>query len=86
MLRPYGNLILVKQDHDELITKGGIVIPETAKEKATRGIVMGVGTQYVGDVKVGDKVLFANYAGAEIIQDNIEYLVVKDMDILCVLV
>ncbi len=86
MLRPYGDYVLVKQDHDELVTKSGIVIPETAREKVTRGIVVGTGPQYKGDVTVGDVVLFMEYAGAEIIRDNVDYLVIKDMDILGVLV
>ena len=86
MLRPYGESILVKQDHDTLVTKSGIVIPDTVEKRAVRGIVAGIGEQYKGDIRIGDIVLFAEYAGAEIIRDRVEYLVLKEVDILGILV
>ena len=75
------------------MTKSGIVIPDTAKEKPQEGIVEAVGTGRIldsgqrvpMDLKVGDKVLYSKYAGNEFKPDDIEYLIVSEKDVLAVL-
>jgi chaperonin GroES len=74
------------------MTKSGIVIPDTAKEKPQEGIVEAVGTGRILDsgqrvpmeLKVGDKVLYSKYAGSEFKPDDVEYLIVSEKDVLAV--
>ena len=90
-LVPLGDRILVKRsEEDEQKTSGGIIIPDTAKEKPQEGEVVAVGKgrmldngerQNV-DVEVGDKVLFTKYGGTEVTYDNIEFLILREDDIL----
>jgi chaperonin GroES len=90
-LVPLGDRILVKRsEEDEQKTSGGIIIPDTAKEKPQEGEVVAVGKgrmldngerQNV-DVEVGDKVLFTKYGGTEVTYDNIELLILREDDIL----
>jgi chaperonin GroES len=93
-IRPLQDRVLVKRLDDELEkTKGGIIIPDTAKEKPQQGKVIAVGKGKVGDdgkitpmdVKVGDKILFGKYAGSEIKLDGDEHLIMREEDILGVL-
>jgi chaperonin GroES len=88
-----GDRILVKRIQEEEKTKGGIIIPDTAKEKPQEGIVVAVGkgkTTEDGklltpDVKAGDRILFGKYAGSEVKIEGDEHLILREDDILGVL-
>lgn len=88
-IKPLGERIVLKVLESEERTKSGIVLPDTAKEKPQMGKVLAVGPGKVldngqrtpVDVKVGDKVLFAKYAGTEVKLDGEEYMVLKENDI-----
>jgi chaperonin GroES len=92
-VRPLHDRVLVKRLNEEEKTKGGIIIPDTAKEKPAQGEIIAVGQGRIGedgkvralDVKKGDKVLFGKYAGNEIKIDGDEYLVMREEDILGVI-
>lgn len=89
-VRPLGDRVLVKPLEVEEKKKGGIIIPDTAKEKPQEGKVIAVGKGKITeegkilplDVKVGDKILFGKYSGNEIKIDDEDYLIVKEEDIL----
>ncbi len=89
-IRPLHDKILVKRLQEEEKTKGGIIIPDTAKEKPMEGEVVAAGKGRVNeegkvvalDVKAGDRVLFSKYAGTEVKIDGIEYLIMREEDIL----
>ena len=89
-VQPLGERILVKRIEAEEKTAGGIVVPDTAKEKPKEGKVVSLGTGKVNDkgekqpfaVKEGDKILFESYAGTEVKIDSEEYLVMKEDDVL----
>jgi chaperonin GroES len=89
-LRPLQDRIIVKRLEEENVTAGGILIPDTAKEKPQRGEIVAVGKGKTADdgklipmdVKVGDKVLFGKYAGTEIKIDGTDYLIMREDDIL----
>src|SRR2546425_11872341 len=92
-LRPLADRVVVKPLEREEVTKSGIVLPDTAKEKPQEGLVEAVGNgryneqsgQRVAlDLKVGDRVIYAKYAGSEIKIDDIEYLILSEKDILAV--
>ncbi len=93
MIRPLGERVVVKPLPSEEKTKSGIVLPDTAKEKPQEGEVIAVGSgklletgQRVPiDLKVGDKVLFSKYAGNEVKIDDIEYLIMREADVLGVI-
>jgi chaperonin GroES len=92
-VRPLHDRVIVKRLNEEEKSKGGIIIPDTAKEKPAQGEVIAVGLGRVAedgkiralDVKKGDKVLFGKYAGTEIKIEGTEYLVMREEDILCVM-
>ena len=92
-IRPLHDRILVKRLEEEEKTKGGIIIPDTAKEKPQEGVVISVGGGRVAedgtvrplDVKKGDKVLFSKYGGTEVTLDGEEHLIIREDDILGVL-
>jgi len=92
-IRPLGDRILVKRIKEEEKTKGGIIIPDTAKEKPQEGKVVAVGRGkktdegkvIALDVKAGDKVLFGKYSGSEVKIDGEEHLILREDDILGVL-
>ena len=92
-IRPLQDRIIVKRIEEEAKTKGGIIIPDTAKEKPMEGEVTAVGTgkilengkKQILEVKKGDKVLFSKYAGTDIKIDGIEHLIMKEDDILGVI-
>ncbi|THB65784.1 MAG: co-chaperone GroES [Desulfovibrio sp.] len=92
-LKPLNDRVLVKRLEEEEKTAGGIIIPDTAKEKPMRGEITAAGPGKVGDdnervelaVKVGDTVLFNKYAGTEIKIDGEEYLVMREDDILAII-
>ncbi len=89
-IKPLNDRILVKRLEEESKTKGGIIIPDSAKEKPAQGEVVAVGDGKLGDdgkrmplqVKVGDRVLFAKYAGTEVKIEDEEHLVMREDDIL----
>ena len=89
-IQPLGDRVLVKPLNRESVTASGIVLPETAKEKPQEGEVLAVGPGKVMDngkrvapeVKVGQKVLFAKYAGTEVKMESQEYLILRDSDIM----
>jgi chaperonin GroES len=93
VIRPLGERVLVKPSPSEEKTKGGIVLPDTAKEKPQEGEVIAVGSgklletgQRVPiDLKPGDKILFSKYAGNEIKINDVEYLIMRESDILGVI-
>ena len=92
-VRPLHDRVLVKRSTEEERSKGGIIIPDTAKEKPIQGEVIAVGQGRVNeegklrplDVKKGDKVLFGKYAGTEIKVDGDDFLMMREEDILGVL-
>ena len=92
-IRPLHDRILVKRLESEEKTKGGIIIPDTAKEKPQEGLVVAAGPGRVNeegkvtplDVKKGDKVLFGKYSGTDIKIDNEEYLILREDEVLAVI-
>jgi chaperonin GroES len=92
-IRPLSDKILVKRLEDEEKTKGGIIIPDTAKEKQAEGEIVAVGKGKKTEdgklvephVKPGERVLFSKYAGTEFKMDEVEYIVMKEDDILGVI-
>lgn len=92
-IRPLGDRVVVKPIQREEVTKSGIVLPDTAKEKPQRGQVIAIGPGRMTDegkrlpmeVKVGDEVLFAKYAGTELKIDEEDYLILSEKDILAIL-
>jgi len=92
-VRPLHDRIIVKRLEEEEKTKGGIIIPDTAKEKPIEGKVIAVGdgkikedgTKIPMDVKKGDRILFAKYAGTEIKIDGEEHLMMKEDDVLAII-
>ncbi len=93
-LRPLGNRVVIKALPKEEVTKSGIVLPDTVKEKPQEGriIAVGTGTRLDNgdiaplDVKVGDRVLFAKYAGTEFKLNDEELIILSEKDILAVIV
>jgi chaperonin GroES len=89
-IRPLQDRILVKRLEGEETTKGGIIIPDTAKEKPSEGSVVAVGngkvlengTTMPLDVKVGDKVLFSKYSGSDVKIEGEDYMIMREDDIL----
>ncbi len=92
-VKPLQDRILVKRVEEETKTKGGIIIPDSAKEKPQEGIVVSVGPGKVTDagsrvtpeVKAGDKILFGKYSGTEIKIEGVEHLILREDDILAVI-
>jgi chaperonin GroES len=92
-LRPLHDRILVKRVEEEEVRRGGIIIPDTAKEKPQEGKVVSVGTGKVTEegkklplaVKEGDRVLFGKYSGSEVKIDDEEYLILREEDVLGIL-
>ncbi len=89
-LRPLQDRILVKRVEQENMTKGGIIIPDSAKEKPAEGKVVAVGNGKMGedgkritpDIKEGDRILFGKYSGTEVKIDGEEYLIMREDDVL----
>ncbi|MGD9209887.1 MAG: co-chaperone GroES [Desulfobacteraceae bacterium] len=89
-LRPLQDRILVQRVEEETTTKGGIIIPDTAKEKPAEGKVVAVGNGKVGEdgkrvaleVQEGDRILFGKYAGTEVKVEGEEYLIMREDDVL----
>ena len=91
-IRPLSDRIVVKRTEEEEKTKGGIIIPDTAKEKPLEGLVVAVGSGKVLkngkvhalDLKEGDKILFGKYSGTEVKLDGVEHVILREDDILAV--
>jgi chaperonin GroES len=89
-IKPLQDRIIVKRIEEEEKTKGGIIIPDSAKEKPMEGEIVAVGpgkvlengTRVAPSVKAGDRVLFGKYAGTEIKIDEVEHLIMREDDIL----
>ncbi len=89
-LQPLGDRVIVKPIPKEEVTKGGIVLPDTVKEKPQEGKVIAVGPgkmtddgkRIAMDVKVGDTVIYAKYGGSEIKEDDEELIILRESDIL----
>ena len=92
-VRPLHDRLLVRRIEEKETVKGGIIIPDTAKEKPQEGQVLAVGGGKVTedgkkvplDVKAGDKILFGKYSGSEVKIDDKEYLIMREEDILAIL-
>ncbi len=92
-IRPLQDRVIVQRMDEEETTKGGIIIPDSAKEKPQEGKVIAVGKGKVGedgkvtplDVKAGNKILFGKYSGTEVTVDGDEYIIMREDDILGVL-
>jgi chaperonin GroES len=92
-IRPLQDRILVKRVDEEAKTAGGIIIPDTAKEKPQEGKVVATGNGKAGDdgnlvpleVKKGDRVLFSKYAGTEVNIESEEHLIIREEDVLGIL-
>jgi chaperonin GroES len=91
-MKPLADRVVVKPSPAEEKTKGGIILPDTAKEKPVMGEVVAVGPGKVSDdgkkiapeVKVGDKVLYGKYSGTEVTVDGEEYLIMREADIFAI--
>ena len=91
--RPLHDRVVVKRVAEEEKTKGGIIIPDTAKEKPMEGEIVAVGpgardekgALVAPDVKAGDRILFGKWSGTEIKLDGVEYLIMKESDIMGIL-
>ena len=92
MIKPLADRVVIEALAKDEVTKSGIVLPDTAKEKPQEGKVVAVGAGKVADngeriapeVKVGDKVIFSKYAGTEVKVDGKEYLILSERDVLAV--
>ena len=92
-VKPLQDRVLIKRVEEETKTKGGIIIPDTAKEKPQEGLVVAVGPGKVTDagnrvapeVKAGDRILFGKYSGTDIKVDGVEHLILREDDILAIL-
>lgn len=91
-LTPLHDRVIVKAAEPEEVTKGGIIIPDTAKEKPMQGSIIAVGNGKVAEdgkttplqVKVGDKVLYGKYAGTEVSIDGEDFLIMRESDIFAI--
>jgi chaperonin GroES len=92
-LTPLADRVVIKPQEAEEKTKGGIILPDTAKEKPIEGTVVAVGAGKVSDdgktiapaVKVGDKVLYGKYSGTEVTVDGVDYLIMRESDIFAII-
>ena len=92
-IRPLNDQVLVLREDEEQKSAGGIIIPDTAKEKPQRGKVVAVGSGKIDnegkrvplELKAGDRILFGKYAGTEINIDNVEHVFMREDDILSIL-
>jgi len=92
-LRPLGDRVLIKPKAREEMTKSGIVLPDTAKEKPQEGEVLAVGTgrllesgeRVPMEIKVGDVILYSKYAGTEVKLDGEDHLILRESDVLAVM-
>jgi len=91
-IKPLSDRVVVKPSEPEEKKQGGIIIPDTAKEKPQEGEVIAVGPGKISDsgekiameVKKGDRVLYGKYSGTEVTVDNVDYLIMRESDILAI--
>jgi len=91
-LKPLADRVIVKPKEADEVTKGGIILPDTAKEKPVEGTIVAAGPGKTGDdgkvvkmeVKVGDVVLYGKYSGSEVLVDGTEYLIMRESDIFAI--
>lgn len=91
-LTPLHDRVIVKPAAAEEVTKGGLIIPDTVKEKPQRGEIVAVGAGKVGEdgkstplaVKIGDNVLYGKYSGTEVSVDGVDYLIMRESDIFAI--
>ncbi len=91
-LKPLADRVIVKPMEAEETTKGGIILPDTAKEKPIEGTIVAAGPGKTSDdgklvkleVKVGDKVLYGKYSGTEVTVEGVEYLIMRESDIFAI--
>ena len=91
-LKPLADRVIVKPKEADEVTKGGIILPDTAKEKPVEGTIVAAGPGKTGDdgkvvkmeVKVGDIVLYGKYSGSEVLVDGTEYLIMRESDIFAI--
>ena len=92
-LKPLADRVIIKPSEAEEKTKGGIILPDTAKEKPIEGTVVAVGPGKIAEdgktvkleVKVGDKVLYGKYSGTEVTVEGDEYLIMRESDIFAII-
>jgi len=92
-LKPLGDRVIIEQSEADEMSKGGILIPEKAKEKPTKGKILAVGPGKTTDdgkvitptVKVGDQVLYSKYAGTEVKVDGEERIIIQESEILAII-
>ncbi|MCL5031572.1 MAG: co-chaperone GroES [Bacteroidetes bacterium] len=92
-LKPLADRVIIKPSEAEEKTKGGIILPDTAKEKPIEGTVVAIGPGKTSEdgkfvkleVKVGDKVLYGKYSGTEVIVEGEEYLIMRESDIFAII-
>lgn len=91
MIKPLGDRVVIEVSEGDVKTASGIVLPDTAKEKPQKGIIVAVGAGEYKDgqripmeVKVGDAVIFSKYAGTEVKENGKDYLIVRQNDILAI--
>lgn len=92
-IKPLGDRVLVKPEEEKEVQKGGIIIPDSAKEKPQEGVIVAVGSGKTADsgekqaleVKEGDKVLYSKYGGTEVAIDGVKHLLMREDDILGIL-
>jgi len=91
-VKPLADRVIVKALEAEQVTSGGIIIPDNAKEKPQKGEVIAVGegkyengTKVPMSLKAGDKVLYGKYSGTEVKVDNVDYLIMRESDVLAIL-
>ncbi|HWA07398.1 MAG TPA: co-chaperone GroES [Ignavibacteria bacterium] len=92
-LKPLGDRVIVKPKAPEEVTKGGIILPDTAQEKPMEGEVVAVGSgksddngkKVAMDLKVGDKVLYGKYSGTEVKVNDEEYLIMRESDVYAII-
>lgn len=91
-LKPIGDRVVVKPEPEEIKTKSGIVLPDSAKEKPSEGTVVAVGSGKILDngqkvpmeVKIGDKIIYSKYGGTEVKIEGEEYMILSERDILAI--
>ena len=91
-LKPLADRVIVKPKEADEVTKGGIILPDTAKEKPVEGTIVAAGPGKTSDdgkvvkmeVKVGDVVLYGKYSGSEVTVDGVEYLIMRESDIFAI--
>ncbi len=92
-IRPLADRILVRRVEEEEVKKGGIIIPDTAKEKPQQAEVVAAGPGAIGedgkripmDVKKGDRILMGKYSGTDVKIDGVEYIIMREVDVLAII-